>query len=100
VSAVWMRVRAELRARRRATLGLALLLGVMAGAATAAAAGARRTETAYPRFFERYRVEDLTLTTGAHKRSEEIFRLAANLPRVEATFRGSVYPGSVRTRGG
>ncbi|MGH2793581.1 MAG: FtsX-like permease family protein [Actinomycetota bacterium] len=97
MAAVWMRLRAELRARWRAMLGLAVLLGIMAGAATAAAAGARRTETAYPRFFERYRVHDVTLTTGAHPRHEEIFKIAARLPRVEATFRGSVYPGTVRT---
>lgn len=50
VSAVWMRLRSELRIRWRAWLGLALLIGLTAGAAVGAAAGARRTETAYPRF--------------------------------------------------
>jgi hypothetical protein len=100
VAAVWMRVRAELRARRRATLGLALLLGLMTGAATTAAVGARRTETAYPRFLERYRVWDLDLTTGAHPQSAEIFAIAKSLPQVETTFRSSVYPGTVRTASG
>ncbi len=52
MAAVWMRLRAELRARWRAWLALALILGVAAGASIAAIAGARRTETAYPRFEE------------------------------------------------
>ena len=46
---VWLSLRAELRSRWRAMLGLALLLGVIAGAVLTAAAGARRTDTAYPR---------------------------------------------------
>src|SRR5439155_9940500 len=52
VSAVWMRFRAELRARWLAWLGLALLVGLVGGTAIAAAAGARRTESAYPRFVD------------------------------------------------
>jgi hypothetical protein len=47
-----MRLRSELRTRWRPWLVLALLIGVAAGAAVAAAAGARRTETAYPRFVQ------------------------------------------------
>jgi hypothetical protein len=57
VGAVWMRLRSELRARWRSWLGLALLIG-LAGAA-AAAAGARRTETAYPRFVQAQNGYDL-----------------------------------------
>ena len=47
--AVLMRLRADLRTRWRALLGLALLLGLVGGVALTAAAGARRTDTAYPR---------------------------------------------------
>src|SRR5437763_15964238 len=50
VSAVWMRLRSELRIRWRPWLGLALVIGLAGAVAAAAAAGARRTETAYPRF--------------------------------------------------
>jgi len=57
--AVWLRLRSELRARWRAWLGLALLIGLAGGAALAAAAGARRTETAYPRFIQAHRGYDL-----------------------------------------
>jgi hypothetical protein len=49
MATVWMRLRADMRARWRVMLGLALLLGLVGGAALTAAAGARRTETAYPR---------------------------------------------------
>jgi FtsX-like permease family len=47
-----MRLRSELRSRWRAWLGLAVLIGVAGGATAEAAAGARRTETAYPRFVQ------------------------------------------------
>ena len=57
--AVWLRLRSELRARWRAWLGLALLIGLAGGAAVAAAAGARRTETAYPRFVQAHKGYDL-----------------------------------------
>jgi ABC-type lipoprotein release transport system permease subunit len=50
MAAVWLRFRAELRSRWRAWLVLALMLGVASGIVIAAAAGARRTATAYERF--------------------------------------------------
>jgi hypothetical protein len=58
-----MRLRSELRTRWRSWLVLALLIGVAGGAAVAAAAGARRTETAYPRFVRAQNGYDL-LTGG------------------------------------
>ena len=59
MTAVWMRLRSEMRSRWRAWLGLALLIGLGGGAAAAAAAGARRTETAYPRFVQVHKGYDL-----------------------------------------
>jgi hypothetical protein len=49
MTTVWLRLRADLRHRWRALLGLALLLGLIGGVALTAAAGARRTDTVYPR---------------------------------------------------
>src|ERR1700683_4346345 len=49
MGAVWLSLRAELRLRWRALAGLALLLGLIGGVVLTAAAGARRTDTAYPR---------------------------------------------------
>ena len=48
LAAGWMFFRAELRRRWRAWLALALIVGAFAGAVEAAAAGARRTDAAYP----------------------------------------------------
>jgi hypothetical protein len=49
MTAIWGALRSDLRSRWRALLGLALLLGLVAGAVLACAAGARRTDTAYSR---------------------------------------------------
>jgi hypothetical protein len=54
-----MRLRSELRTRWRSWLGLALLIGLAGAAAVATAAGARRTETAYPRFVQTQNGYDL-----------------------------------------
>ncbi|HTW01267.1 MAG TPA: ABC transporter permease, partial [Streptosporangiaceae bacterium] len=49
MTTVWLALRADVRRRWPALLGLALLLGLIGGVALTAAAGARRTDTAYPR---------------------------------------------------
>lgn len=98
--AVWMTARAQLRARRRATIALGLLLALMAGAATAAAVGARRTETAYPRFLERYHYSDVTVSTGGSPDTDRIAPTIATLPLVRGVQRDSLFYGSVRTRAG
>jgi ABC-type lipoprotein release transport system permease subunit len=48
MTAVWLVIRAGLRARWRSWLALALVAGVMGGLVSAVAAGARRTDAAYP----------------------------------------------------
>ena len=59
MAAVWFRFRAELHARWRGLLGLALLVGFAGGVTLAAAAGARRTDTAYPRLVRETRAWDV-----------------------------------------
>ena len=61
MSAVWVRVRSDLRRRWRAWVLLGVLFGAVLGAAMAAAAGARRADTAYPRFMQRYKAADVNL---------------------------------------
>src|SRR5215471_17582497 len=61
MGAVWLRLRAELRRQWRAWLALAVLLGVIGGIALTAAAGARRTDTAYPRFLRRSNAAQLAV---------------------------------------
>ncbi len=57
--AAWFRARTELRSRWKAALSLALLAAVGGGAIMGTAAAARRTDSAYPRFVERYRGADI-----------------------------------------
>jgi hypothetical protein len=64
MAAVWALVRARLRARRRALVGLALLVAVASGAVMAAAIGARRTDTAYARLLEATRADDAEVEYG------------------------------------
>ena len=59
MAAVWMRFRAELRARWPALLAVALLVGLAGGAALAALAGARRTDTAFDRLVKKTATADL-----------------------------------------
>jgi hypothetical protein len=58
VAAVRYRFRAELRARWKSALALALLAGLAGGVTLAAIAGARRTDSAYSRL--------LVATNAAH----------------------------------
>ena len=57
--AVWARARAELRSGWRRGIGLALLIGLIGGAVIAAAAGARRTDSALDRFNRAYHAADV-----------------------------------------
>jgi hypothetical protein len=72
------------RQRWRGWLALAVLLGVVGGIALMAAAGARRTDTAYPRFLRRSHAADLLVTpvlSGFHG----YFRAVGRLPQVAAS---------------
>lgn len=64
MTAVLLRLRADARARWRSWLVIAVLAGVVGGATIAALTGARRTETAYPRFLDRTAAFDVLLTNG------------------------------------
>src|SRR5947207_9493606 len=84
MNAVWMRMRWEMRSRFAGVLVLGLIAGVIGGVVIAAAAGARRTDTAYGRFLRTTRAVDIIVTPNppdavAHRR--EIVRL----PDVAAT---------------
>ncbi len=59
MTAVRLRLASEFRSRRKAWIGLAILVGVSAGSVIAAVAGARRTDTAYPRFLSWSKAPDI-----------------------------------------
>jgi len=96
MGAVWLRLRAELRHQWRAWLALAVLLGVIGGIALTAAAGARRTDTAYPRFLHASHAAQLAVLptlSGFHG----YLRAVARLPQVSssafAAFLQMSFPG-------
>lgn len=102
MGAVWQRFGAEWRARKRSWLGLAVLIGFAAGLALAAWTGARRTETAYPRFISAQRAPDIT--TGGINGPEEAFlpgiETLKKLPQVAEWVDGYSFPANVRTTAG
>ena len=65
MNAGWMFLRTELRKRWRSWLALALIVGAFAGAIEAAAAGARRTDAAYPALLIWSRAPDLLAASEA-----------------------------------
>jgi hypothetical protein len=99
MSARWRWFVVDLRCRWRETLGLVVLVGVVAGASLAAGAGARRTDSAYPRFLARYGGFDTAVTTGGHAETDRIFAEIATLPQVVATSRSSLFLGGLTARG-
>src|SRR5580698_818299 len=62
---VWFALRAGLRRKWRALVSLALLLGLAGGVVLTAAAGARRTDTAYPRLQNWANAAQLDVLPGA-----------------------------------
>jgi hypothetical protein len=73
--------RARIRQRWRGHLGLALLLGITAGLSMLAIAGARRTQSAYPRFLRAVHVSTFSLSTfGSY--DDAVNARIASLPNV------------------
>jgi putative ABC transport system permease protein len=68
VAAVWTRFRVELRTGWRAWLTLAVLTGLAGGFLVAAAAGARRTDSALARHLVAYRFRDARVWPGGNKK--------------------------------
>jgi ABC-type lipoprotein release transport system permease subunit len=95
-----MRARTELSARWRALVGLGLLAGLLGGVVIAAAAGARRTDSAYSRFLAVARAPELSVSSGLV--SSKAFNLAkvAQLPQVAEAREFEFINYGARTRTG
>lgn len=96
MTAIWYRARAELRARWKSWLSLALMLGIFAGMAMTAAGGARRTKDAYPRFLREMValdvfVADFSLFAPVFWKVD--FEAIEALPYVKDTVRLKYFPG-------
>jgi putative ABC transport system permease protein len=91
MSAVWYRLRAEARVRWRSWLALAVLIGAVGATSLAAAAGARRTDSAYDRFLVEQDAYDVALTNYPTDDGIAVFDFDAieALPEVVDSARGS-----------
>jgi hypothetical protein len=87
---LWLRAKAQLRGRARASLLLALLVGLAGALVLAAAAGARRSEAALPRFLAANQTMDAAVQVQTDEPFDDLGearrRLAA-LPEVRQVFR-------------
>src|SRR5438445_6204234 len=83
MTSVWMRARAELRGRWTSSVIIMLLIGLAGGVALTAAAGARRTDTAYPRFLRATRSADFLVSVANSGTS--FYSDLARLPEVAAS---------------
>ena len=80
----WVFLRAELRRRWRAWLSVALLAGAFAGVVTAAAAGARRTDSAYPRLLAWSKAPDMLVVSYGPGFAPVPRAAIASMPQVSA----------------
>lgn len=85
MGAAWYRTRSELRRRWRATVLLAMLVGLIGGIVLTTMAGARRSSTAYERFRDETLAGDLDIAPSDP--SEEDFEAIRDLPQVVAMMR-------------
>jgi len=82
MATVWLALRADVRGKWRALLSLALLLGLAGGVVLTAAAGARRTDTAYPRLLTWANASQVEVAPG--EPDPAYFAALARLPQVAA----------------
>jgi len=102
VTVVWVRALVELRGRRSSAIAIALLIGLLGGVVMASAAGARRTDTAYPRFLAAHPTGDAVVplgVAGTHTTMADL-RADARLPQVADAIIGQVVNGIAQTATG
>src|ERR1700733_2805290 len=78
----WLALRADVRRRWRALVSLALLIGLAGGVVLTAAAGARRTDTAYPRLLSWASATQVDLLPAANGFAADYYAALAKLPQV------------------
>jgi hypothetical protein len=95
---VWFALRAGMRRRWRALVSLALLLGLAGGVVLTAAAGARRTDTAYPRLLAWAGASQETVLLGGL--DPPYFTALNQLPQVAAVATAMQYNIALPVSGG
>jgi FtsX-like permease family len=95
---LWLRAKVQLRGRALASLFLALLVGLAGALVLAAAAGARRSEAALPRFLAVNRMVDSWVTVQSDDPADDLAKVRdklAALPEVRQVFRVSGVVGGL-----
>ncbi len=82
MTAVAIQLASELRSRWRGWVGLVLVVGCFAGVVLAAAAGARRTDTAYPRLLEETGASDYLIAAANSGQADDFYEEVERLPQV------------------
>ncbi len=98
MTTVWLALRADVRRRWPALLSLALLLGLIGGVVLTAAAGARRTDTAYPRLLTWANATQTDIVPEGNGIPADYFAALARQPHIAAMTTAGIY-GTVLSRG-
>ena len=98
MGAIWLTLRAGFRSAWRGWLALALLLGVMSGVVLVAAAGARRTDTAYHRQLRWGQASHFQIAPSYTGGSGGYYRALRRLPQVAAMSTGSLLNMAIQDR--
>src|SRR5215472_6561006 len=98
MASVRLALRADLSRLWRSMLGLALLLGLAGGVVLTAAAGARRTDTAYPRLLTWANASQVTALLGGL--DPAYFAALHQLPQVAAVATAMQYNIALPVPGG
>jgi len=94
VAAFWLVTWVEVRGRWRALASLAVLLGLVGGVVLGAAAGARRTDTAYPRLRAWANASQLSVVPEGTGRNG-YYAALARLPQAAAVAPEAIYDASL-----
>ena len=100
MATIWLRLRADFRLRWRALVGLALLLGLVGGVVLTAAAGARRTDTAYSRLLQWANAAQVEIGPNGNGATPGYYAAVARLPQVAAMWTAIQYDVAVPVRHG
>ena len=91
MGSIWLTLRADLRLQWRSLLGLAVLLGLIGGVVLTAAAGARRTDTAYPRLLQWADAAQVDIIPNGDRPFAGYFAALRRLPQVASMSSASLY---------
>jgi ABC-type antimicrobial peptide transport system permease subunit len=97
MTTVWFALRADVRRRWPALLSLAVLLGLIGGVVLTAAAGARRTDTAYPRLLRWANATQVDIVPGGTGFTG-YYTALARLPHIAAMTTLGIYNFTVSPR--